>query len=152
MRAVRTFETAPRLNATGFNADERAIFEIVVGVLVVLPPKGCNARRVGTLIRSTERCHPANLHPSELGPVVRVVIDEQGDARVFVDILAPSEFVWRDALWLFVNRRYDVIVNESEANGHDVRTSLGIGRGQTTDLCGLDVLAFLFLPHGRYKG
>lgn len=76
MRLIRTLKPSPRPDATGRDPNERTVFEIVIGVLIVLLPEGYDSRRVRFLAWITARSCPANLHPSELGPVVCVVINE----------------------------------------------------------------------------
>ena len=149
---MRTFESPPRPNAPGIDSNQRTTLEVVVGVLVVLSAEGGDARCVGVLTWSTVCRRPENLYPAEPRPVVRIVIDEQYNSRIFVDITASAEFVRRDALWFFVDRSYDVIANQGETDGHDVGASLGIGRGQPADSSRFEVLTFLFLPHIRFRG
>lgn len=119
----------PRSNAPGIDSDERAGFEIVVNILVVFFAQGCNARRVGILVGSTVHRSPTYLYPPELGPIFAIVVDDQCDARVIDDVSTPTEIRWRDALGFFVNRRHDVSVGESEANGNDVWSARSISRG-----------------------
>lgn len=147
----RSFELAPRPDTTGSDTDERTSFEIVTGVLLVLLFEGCNPSGVRRIAwRAVGRC-PSNLHPSELGPIVGIVVDNYGGPGVLTDVAAPTEGFRSDALWFFVDRCHDVVVCECKANGHDMRAPLGIGCGQTADPRRLDILPFLALKHVEHK-
>jgi len=126
---IRSFETSPRSDAIKRDSDERTVYEIVIGVLLALLPESCNPGGVRCIARGAVDSCPSNLHPSESGPVVRIVIDDQCDSWVLVDVPAPAKVFRREALRFFINWCHDLVTRECKANRYDVRSSLGISGG-----------------------
>jgi hypothetical protein len=77
------------------------------------------------------------------------VVDDQRDPRVLRDVPTPTEVLRPHALRFLVYRGHDAVAGDGEADGHGVRASLRVGRGQTADARRLDVLALSVLEHVR---
>lgn len=138
----RSGARGPAGDAFGDDAQQRTFFERHLGVLGVAGAEGGDGG--GGLLCVPGLGPPdfggaAQEQPPELGPVVVVVVEQEGGAGVFLDVAEASEA--EGLLGFFVDRDPDGVVVEREDDGHQVRIGVVGGGGQMGTAAGVEQVA-----------
>lgn len=74
---------------------------------------------------------PVDSNPPQPGPVVLVMVDQDADSGVRGQVLQPLQLA--RSLWLRIDGKVEDVALHGEGDGHQVRLTVGTGRGQPSD-------------------